>query len=57
MFSLENFKFYFKSWTLQRMLRMTKHVSKSGKVDAGERVTLSVKFVSKPELTLTHLLG
>ena len=36
---------------------MTKHVSKSGKVDAGERVTLSVKFVSKLELTLTHLLG
>ena len=39
------------------MLRMTKHVSKSGKVDPDERVTLSVKFVSKPELTLTHLLG
>ena len=57
MFSLENFKFYFKSWTLQRMLRMTKHVSKSDKVDPDERVTLSVKFVSKPELTLTHLLG
>ena len=31
------FKFYFKSWTLQRMSRMTKHVSKAGKVDPGDR--------------------
>ena len=32
-FSIENFKFYFKSWTLQRMSRMKKHVIKTGKVD------------------------
>ena len=32
-FSIENFKFYFKSWTLRRISRMTKHVSKAGKVD------------------------
>ena len=57
MFSLENFKFYFKSWTLQRMLRMTKHVSKVGIVDPGDGVTLPVKFACKPELTLTRLLG
>ena len=56
-FSIENFKFCFKSWTLQRMSRMTKHVSKAGKVDPGERVTLPVKFARKPELTLTCLLG
>ena len=43
-FSIENFKFYFKSWTLQRMSHMTKHVSKAGKVDPGNRVTLPVKF-------------
>ena len=56
-FSIENFKFYFKSWTLQRMSRMTKHVNKAGKVDPGDRVTLPVKFAYKPELTLTRLLG
>ena len=53
-FSIENFKFYFKSCTLWRM---TKHVSKPGKADSGDRVTLTVKFASKPELTLTRLLG
>ena len=57
MFSIENFKSYFKSWTLQRMSRMTKHVSKAGKVDPGDRVTLLVKFACKEELTLTRLLG
>ena len=36
---------------------MTKHISKAGKVDLGDRVTLSVKFVCKPELTLPCLLG
>ena len=41
---------------LQRMSRMTKHVSKAGKVDPGVRVTLPVKFACKPELTLTGLL-
>ena len=57
-FSIENFKFYFKSWTLQRMSRVTKHVSKAGKVDPDDRVTLLVtKFACKQELTLTRLLG
>ena len=36
---------------------MTKHVSKAGKVDPGDRVTLPVKIACKPELTLTRLLG
>ena len=43
------------------MSRMTKHVSKAGKVDTGDRVTLPVKFAWKPEITLTrtgrHTLG
>ena len=56
-FSIENFKFYFKSWTLQRMSHMTKHVSKAGKVDPSNRVTLPVKFAYKPGLSLTRLLG
>ena len=56
-FSIENFKFYFKSWTLQRMPRMTKHVSKAGKVDQGDKVTLPVKFADKPGLSLTRLPG
>ena len=57
-FFIENFKFCFKSWTLHRMSRMRKHVSKAGKVDpGGERVTRPAKFVCKPELTLTCLLG
>ena len=54
--SIENFKFYFKYWTLPRMLGMTKQVSKAGKVEAGDRVTLPVKCACKPELTLTRLL-
>ena len=57
MFSIENFKFYFKPWTLQRMSHMTKHVSKADKVDPGDRVALPVKFVCKQKVTLTHLLG
>ena len=56
-FSIENFKFYFKFWTLQRMPRMTKHPSKAGKVDPGDRVIPPVKFTCKQELTLTRLLG
>ena len=56
-FSIEKFKFYFKSWTLQRMSRMTVQVSKAGKVDPGDMVTLPVKFARKPEVTLTRLLG
>ena len=56
-FFTENFKFYFKFWTLQRMSRMTKHVSKAGKVDPGDRIILPMKFASKPELTSTRLLG
>ena len=39
------------------MSRMTKHVSKAGKVDPCDRVTLLVKFAFKQELTLTRLLG
>ena len=39
------------------MWRMTKHVSKAGKVDPGDRLTLPVKFARKPELALTRLLG
>ena len=54
MFSIENFKFYFKSWTLERMLRMTKPVSKAGKNDCGDRVTLPGIFACKPELYLTR---
>ena len=42
---------------LQRMSRMTKHISKAGKIDLGYIVTLPVKFACKPELTLTRLLG
>ena len=57
MFSIENFKFYFKPWTLQRMSHMTKHVSKAGKVDPGDRVALPVKFACEREVTLTCLLG
>ena len=38
------------------MSRMTKYVSKAGKVDPGDRVTLPVKFACKQELTLTCLL-
>ena len=37
------------------MSRMTKHVSKAGKVDRADRVTLPVKFACKPELTSTRL--
>ena len=55
--SIEIFKFYFKSWMLQRMSRMMKHISKAGKVDLGHIVTPPVKFACKPELTLTRLLG
>ena len=39
------------------MSRMKKHVSKAGKVDPCDRVTLPVKFACKQELTLTRLLG
>ena len=47
-FSIENFKFYFKSWTLQRMSHMTKHVSKAGKVDPSNRVTLPLTLLINP---------
>ena len=39
------------------MTKMTKHVSKAGKVDTGDRVTLPVKFTCKSELSLIRLLG
>ena len=32
------------------MSRMTKHVSKAGKIDAGDRVTVPVKIACKPDL-------
>ena len=47
-FSIEKFKFYFKSWTLQRLSRTTKNVSKAGKGDPGDRVALPVKFAREP---------
>ena len=53
MFFIENFKFSFKPWTLQRMSHMTKHISKAGKVEPGDRVALPVKFACKQEVTLT----
>ena len=57
MFSIENFKIISNLGPLQRMSCMTKHVSKAGEVDPGDRVTLPVKFACKPELTLNRLLG
>ena len=56
-FSIENFEVISNVGPLQRLSSMTKHVSKAGKVDPGDRVTLPVKFACKPELTLTLLLG
>ena len=43
---------------LQRISRLTKHVSKAkaGKVDLGDKVTVPVKCARKPQLTLTRLL-
>ena len=38
------------------MSRMTKYVSKAGKVHPGDGVTQLVKFACKQELTLTRLL-
>ena len=52
-----NFKIISNLGPLQRMSRMTKHVSKAGKVDPGDRVTLLEKFACNPELTFTCLLG
>ena len=54
---MENFKIVSDFGPLQRMSRMTKHVSEAGEVDPGDRVALPVKFACKPELTLTRLLG
>ena len=48
-FSIENFKFYFKSWTLQRMSRMTEHVSKADKVDfskAWRKISRFLRFAT-----------
>ena len=36
---------------------MTKRISKDGKVDLGDRVTLPLKFACKQELTSTRLPG
>ena len=48
-FSIENFKIISNFGPLQRMSRMKKHVSKAGKVDLGDRVTLPVKIACKPD--------
>ena len=56
-FSIENLKIISNLGPLQRMLHMMKHISKAGKVDPCDRVTLTVTFACKPELTLTRLLG
>ena len=56
-FSIENFKVISNFESFQRMSRMRKYISKAGKIDPGDRVTLPVKFACKPELTLTCLLG
>ena len=50
-FSLKNFKIISNFGPFQRISRMMKHVSKAGKVDPGDRVTLRVKFACKSELT------
>ena len=57
MFSIENFKIISNFGPLQKMSRMTKHVSKTGKVAPGDTVKLPVKFTCKQELTLNRLLG
>ena len=49
-FFIENFKVISNFGLLQRMSRMTKHVSNVGKVDPRDRVTLPVKFACKLEL-------
>ena len=54
---MENFKISSNFRPLQRMSRMTKHVSKAGKVDPGDMVTLPVKITCESELTLTRLQG
>ena len=55
-FSIENFKIISNLGLLQRMPCMMKHVRKAGKVDPSDRVTLTVTFACKTELTLTRLL-
>ena len=55
-FSVENFKIISNLGPSQRMSRMMKHISKAGKVDPGDRATVTVTFGCKPELTLTRLL-
>ena len=42
LFSIENFQIISNFRTLQRMSSMTRHVSKAGKVDSGDRVTLPI---------------
>ena len=41
-FSIENWKLFFKSRTLHWISRITKHVSKAGKFDSGDRVTWEI---------------
>ena len=47
MFSIENFKIISKFRLLQRMSHITKDVSKAGKVEPGDRVTIPVKIACK----------
>ena len=49
MFSIENFKIISKFGPLQKMSRILKQVSKAGKVELGDRVTLPVKIACKPD--------
>jgi len=53
-FSSENFKFYVKSWTLERMGPLMEHTNNA---IVYTRVILPVKFACKAELILMHSLG
>ena len=53
-FSIENFTIISNFGSLQRMSRMTIHVSKAGKVDQGDRVTLPLKFNPLARVTLAQ---
>ena len=57
MFSIENFKIISKFRPLKRMSHISKHVSKAGKVEPGDRVTLPVKIACTPELLVRVTLA
>ena len=48
-FSIENFKIISNFGPLQRMSRIMKHISKAGKVQPDDRVTLPVKIACKAD--------